>query len=161
MSATQSSTTVIRTAFALEALANIFGAACMLAYPTQILTWAMPSSLLPDSPSPLAKTLLTWLAGLTIGLTPQLLLSLPDTPRAKAGRWIVYTTLGAGEAALVALMAWSGITRTEDAIGMSKKTLWVCGGNLGGIVLWRIYAMVWHPEWFEGKGVEITEQKKR
>lgn len=159
MTSKRNPTGVIRTAFALEAAANIFGAACMLAFPHQILKSATPSTLLHQAPTAMSKTLLHWTAGLVLGLTPQLLLALPDTPRAMASRWMVYTTLLSGEVALVGLMAWQGVMKDESAVGMSNTALWLCGLNLGIISVWRVYAMVAHPEWFEGAGLEANVRK--
>ncbi|KAI4234833.1 MAG: hypothetical protein L6R40_006622 [Gallowayella cf. fulva] len=82
----------IQIALALEAGANIFGGTIMLLFPRRILalltaatssntpstsTQALLSTFTPPA-SPTAVVLLQWLGVLVYGLTPQLLLGIPD-----------------------------------------------------------------------------------
>lgn len=138
----------MHTAFVIEAGANLFGAIGMLAFPEPILRISSPATL--NGSSPLSKSLLQWLAALVIGLTPQLLLALPETRRAVGSRYTVYITLLAGEAALLAVMAWQGFTGgSEQNIGLTKNALLASGATLGITAIWRMYAMSAYSQWFE------------
>jgi hypothetical protein len=159
--------TVVRSAFAIEAAANLFGAFMMFTYPSEILHLCSPSStLIPalshpatSSPSPQARTLLTWLGAMVVGLTPQLILALPETPRAIASREMVYVTLLAGEAVLVAVMGWQGLVKGENETGVSGKALAICIANLAPLMAWRVYILGWKRSWFGESGVEVKIPK--
>ncbi|KAJ8608660.1 hypothetical protein MRB53_039544 [Persea americana] len=96
------STTFIRAAFLVEAAGNLFGAAAMLLYPDAIVKLVTPTGISTAT----SASFMQWMGALVVGLTPQLFLVFPDTPRAIASRPLVYWTLFAGEAALVPLMLW-------------------------------------------------------
>lgn len=167
---------VIRTAFAVEAIGNILGAIPMLLYPSTILTLVAPpasfafsidtakthpASVLATSPSPQAVTLLRWLGALTLGLTPQLLLGLSESPQAVASRRMVYVTLGAGEVALVCTMLWQAIAGNEAAVGITNRALIGSASSLGVICAWRVLVLVYKPGWFGDAKVLATAGKDR
>jgi len=153
------SNTLIRTAFLVEAIFNVIGATAMLLYPSWLLNLVTPTSILgTSSVDPTAVTLLQWLATLVIGLTPQLLLTLPNTPRTIACRPMVYITLLSGEACLVLVILWQALTKGEAESGMTMKALMICAGQLALLVPWRLYVLFVRPNWF-GSVVIADKQK--
>jgi len=153
------SNTLIRTAFLVEAIFNVIGATAMLLYPSWLLNLVTPTSILgTSSVDPTAVTLLQWLATLVIGLTPQLLLTLPNTPRTIASRPVVYITLLSGEACLVLVILWQALAKGEAESGMTMKALMICAGQLAILVPWRVYVLFVRPEWF-GNMVIADKQK--
>ncbi|KAL8811574.1 MAG: hypothetical protein Q9223_002093 [Gallowayella weberi] len=155
----------IQIALALEAGLNIFGGTIMLLFPHRILA-AITANASSNSPStstqallatstpfasPTAVALLQWLGVLVYALTPQLLLALPDGRGAVDKRWICYITLGAGEGALMLIMAWQAMMRRDgDGEGeFTRKALLGCMGGLLPMMVWRIYSLA-TPGWLEG-----------
>ena len=147
---------IIRTAFLLEAAGNLFGGTAMLLYPRQILTMLTVDSI----PATTTVTLLQWLGALTYGLTPQLLWGLPNTSRAIASRRQCYETLLAGEACLVGIMLWQTIIHDEHP-GLTQNSLMVSIGTLLPIALWRIYVLVYRPDWLGAVVISGQNLKKR
>jgi len=130
---------IIRNAFALEACANILGGAMMLVYPAKCLSYFLPTS---ARITPVATCLIQWLAALVLGLTPQLLIAIPES--GKNGRPMVYYTLGAGEAFAILVMAW----QTGTQSGLSPTSLWIACGVMGLALLWRLFVIIFKFEWF-------------
>jgi hypothetical protein len=165
----KSSTTVIRTAFALEAAGNIIGAIFMFINPSGMLYNALPSSLVDSSifhpatasPSPQAATLVTWIGAIIIGLTPQLLLTLPEKPQAIASRQLVYVTLLAGEVALIVVIVWQAVMFDERTTGMSKKAMGFCLLNFVSLAFWRIFVLICRPNWFGDMHFEAGKLNER
>lgn len=161
--------TIIRTAFALEAALNVVGGTCMILYPTTFLSFlaADPS----HNVTPAVTALFQWFGALTLGLTPQLLLALPNTEGALLSRPTVYWTLLAGEAGLVPLMAWQmrcagavtalGVvaqkTLNQDSNGLgvgaslsnglSRNGLLGSAAILAATSVWRLWVLLVKPEW--------------
>lgn len=140
----------IQLALALEATANIFGATCMLLFPHSILSYvtARPSSasLQNQNPDQAAIDLFRWVGAIVYGLTPQLLLALPDSKGASDRRWIAYVTLGAGEGALMAVMLWQALMMEgEEGGGITKKALLGCVAGLAPFGVWRGWVLGVRP----------------
>lgn len=145
----------IQLALALEAGANIFGATLMLLYPCPILaSLSSPPFCSASNPNPTAVSatsiqLLRWLAALVYGLTPQLLLALPNQKGARDKRWTVYVTLGAGEGALMVVMLWQAVMRKEGEGegegGLTRRALLGCLGGLMPFMVWRIWVLGVRP----------------
>jgi len=149
-------TRIIRTAFGLEAAANIFGAIPMFLFPTSILSMANAH---PTSPSPISASMLQWLAALILGLTPQLILGMRRTPQAILSRRMVYITLLAGEGALVAVMGVQGLFGGQIT-GLKKETLQLCAGTLILTAVWRVLVLWIKPEWLgEEEAYEGVEEQ--
>ncbi|KAL8676981.1 MAG: hypothetical protein Q9186_006556 [Xanthomendoza sp. 1 TL-2023] len=161
------SSSPIQIALALEAGINILGGSIMLLFPSRILaalttntssnnpstsTQALLATSTPSA-SPAAVVLLQWVAVLIYGLTPQLLLALPDGRGAVDKRWICYMTLGAGEGALILIIVWQILMRRDgDGEGaFTRKALLGCAGLLVPTMVWRIYSLA-TPGWLEGGG---------
>lgn len=149
-----SSLTTIQLVLALEASANLFGATCMLLFPGPILTYLTnppSSSLSSTTPDPASAHLVQWLAALVYGLTPPLLLAVPDQKDIRGKRWIAYVTLGAGEASLMAVMLWQAFMGKADGGGFTKKALLGCVGGLMPFMLWRVWVLFARPELLRDK----------
>ena len=146
-----SSLSTIQLALALEASANIFGATLMLLFPHPILT-SLTSSSTPSltasspNPSPASIQLLQYLAAIVYGLTPQLLLALPNQKGARDKRWTAYMTLGAGEGALIAVMLWQALRGEEVEGGLTRRALGGCVGALMPFMVWRGWVLGVRPE---------------
>lgn len=145
--------TWIRRAMAVEAAFNILGAIPMLLFPATIAGFMTSSG----TASPAAAQLLQWLGALTLGLTPQLLLALPNTKTAVEGRAMVYLTLGAGEAMLIPVMLWQAWVGDEG--GFTGRALVGAAGVLFGPFVGRVYVLGWRPELL-GRYVEGGEGRK-
>ena len=143
-----SSLNTIQLALALEATANLFGATCMLLFPGPIITYltSPPSPAFSTTPDPASSHLVQWLAALVYGLTPPLLLALPNHKDARAKRWIAYSTLGAGEASLIAVMLWQAFLGTDGGAGFTRRALLGCVGGLMPFMLWRVWVLFVRPE---------------
>lgn len=114
------------------------------------------------SPSPQACTLVTWIGALILGITPQLLLAIPNTPSAIAIRRIVYLNMLAGEVVLMVLIAWQAFMYEEAVLGMSRKALGFSFVNFGFLGAWRVWVFVCRPSWFGEAGfVDETELRKK
>jgi hypothetical protein len=148
----------LRIIFAVEAVANLVGAYSMITSPGSLLSSAIPTptTLLTELnplhthpvPSPQAQTLVTWIGALIIGITPQLLLAIPNTPSAIAIRRIVYLNMLAGEVALMVLIAWQAVMYDEMVLGMSRQALGFSFANYAFLMLWRVWVFVFKPQWF-------------
>ncbi|KAI9696336.1 MAG: hypothetical protein M1820_008178 [Bogoriella megaspora] len=147
-----SSGTIIRLAFLLEALFNILGAAVILLYPATCLSYFVPK---PHITTTTSVSLVQWLAALILGLTPQLVLALPNSRKAVDSRPMVYTTLAWGEACLMPVLIWHAFVES----GLSPRAMGICVGNLLPIFCWRLYVLWWKPEWF-GRVKEVEREKK-
>ena len=147
------SLSTIQLALALEAGANVFGATCMLLFPRPLLAslTASPISLSTTYPAPTSIHLLQWLAALIYGLTPQLLLALPEQTGAREKRWTAYVTLGAGEGALIALILWQALMGRQHEGGITEKALLGCAGALIPFMLWRGWVLGARPELLGGR----------
>lgn len=147
-----SSLSTIQLALVLEAAANLFGATCMLLFPRTILAsvTASPTSLTTPSPFPASVHLFQWLAALIYGLTPQLLLALPEQKGAREKRWTVYVTLGAGEGALIAVMLWQALLGKQGQGGLTQRALLVSVGGLLPFMAWRGWVLGIRPGLLEG-----------
>lgn len=133
--------TVIRRAFAIEAVLNLFVLPLIL-YPRATLSHMI------QNPAEITSTT-TLLArawgGLVVGaFTPALLLGLPNTRAGIESRTTVYYMLGLGEMLLVPLLAWHA---GEDG-GLSAKACMVAITNLLPPLAWRVYTLCCKPEWF-------------
>jgi len=146
-----SSLSTIQLALALESGANIFGATIMLLFPRPILTslTSAPSRTAshpnPPSVSPTTIQLLQWLAVLVYGLTPQLLLALPNQRGARDKRWTAYVTLGAGEGALIAVMLWQALRGEQAEGGLTRRALGGCVAGLMPFMVWRVWVLGARP----------------
>jgi hypothetical protein len=152
-----SSLSTIQFALALEASANILGATLMLLFPHPILT-SLTSSSTPSltasspNPSPASIQLLQYLAAIVYGLTPQLLLALPNQKGARDKRWTAYVTLGAGEGALIAVLLWQALRGEDVEGGLTRRALGGCVGGLMPFMGWRGWVLGVRPEVLGGEG---------
>lgn len=137
-------TKLIRTAFGLEASANILGAIPMFLFPKTILSLIQTNTHF-TAPSPISASMLQWVAALIVGLTPQLIYGMQETPQAILSRRTVYLTLLAGEGALVAAMGIQGYIG-EVETGLSNRALGVCAAVLLATSVWRVYVLGVRPE---------------
>jgi hypothetical protein len=167
-------TTVLRSFLAFEAAANLIGAYSFITNPSSLLSSGAPASAInpiishPASfaPSPQANTLVTWVGAMIFGLTTQLLLALPETPSTVAIRPTVYITMLAGKVALIAVMLWQAFVADTSSVGLTKKALGFCIANLSFWMVWRVWVLVFRPNWFgEVKFADVaisreTERKK-
>ena len=133
--------TNIRRFMALEASLNILGALPMLLMPSTCAR----SLTHPGSASPATAQLIQWLGALTLGLTPQLLLALPNTKTAIESRAMAYVTLGAGEAALVGVMLWQAWGGSAEG-GFTGRALVGAAGVLAPTLVARAWVLFWRPE---------------
>lgn len=133
--------TFIRYAMAIEGSLNILGGISMLAMPAKLLGYMTTSPLeVTDS----AVSLIQWLGALTLGLTPQLFLAIPNTRAAMESRRMVYYTLGAGELALIPLFIWQA-SKSDGETGITSKALIVAMSNLLPPLLLRGYVLFVKP----------------
>ena len=123
----------------------------MILFPQQILS-LMTHSTAPVTP--LSTELLQWLGGLALALTTPLLLSYPNTAAGVASRYTTYWTLGAGEAFLIALMGYQGLSGTS---AFTARAMVASSGVLGATLAWRLYALILKPE-IVG---QVVDEKKR
>lgn len=134
--------TVVRRAFALEALLNLFTLP-LLFYPKSILSHVVDD---PATITPITELLAQVFAVLVVGaLTPALLLGFPNTRQAIESRRAVYYVLGYGEFALILLLAWHALSGWEKR-GLSQ---WACWGAIVFLippVLWRVFVLFFKPD---------------
>ena len=147
--------TVIRYAFAIEAIANIIGGTCMLLYPASLLSLAVANPVLDVNRT--STALLQWLGCLVFGLTPQLVLGLANTRSAIESRPMVYLTLLAGEGFLIPMFFWQAVSAGSS--GITPRALMVCTSTLVGPVLWRLWVLLVRPEWL-GRWMKEGDAKK-
>ncbi|CAF9905096.1 MAG: hypothetical protein HETSPECPRED_004871 [Heterodermia speciosa] len=142
----------IQLALALEAGANVLSATCMLLLPHYVLNalTTTPSSieslLNPSSVSPTGIHLLQWLAAVTYGLTPPLLLALPAHRGARDKRWTAYITLGAIDAVLIPTMLWQALMAESDDGGLTRRALLGCACGLMPFWVWKVWVLGLRPE---------------
>ncbi|KAL8708954.1 MAG: hypothetical protein Q9220_006286 [cf. Caloplaca sp. 1 TL-2023] len=138
----------IQIALALEATANILGGTFMLLSPHRILAALTTTTSTP--PSSTTIVLFQWLAVLVFGLTPQLLLGIPNSKTAVEKRRMSYITLGACEVALILMMVWQIVDgKEEEEGGLTRKALCGCVAGLVPFLGWRAFALG-RVGWMEG-----------
>jgi len=141
--------TVFRNAAMIEAFMNVFGGLTMLAFPVQCLKFVCHSYTI----TPTATNFIQWIGGLTLALTPQLLLAIPNTRGSIESRRSAYTTLLAGEAAIIPLIMLHG-SNTQ----MTSNSLTASVVVLGLTSLWRLYMFFVRPDWF-GRYKDVSSKK--
>lgn len=134
--------TSLKRLFLLEGTLNLCGAVPMLFYPGTALSY-LSSSL---TPNPTAENLIQLLGALTVGITPQLFLALPDSKQAIESRRTVYITLGAGEVMMVPLLLWMAWKGENGGMGLSPKSCLMAALNLATPLAWRAYVLYIRPE---------------
>ena len=153
----------IQIALALEAGANVLSATSMLLFPGYILSalTTTPSSigslLNPPSAPPAAMYLFQWLAAITYGLTPPLLVALPGQRGAKDKRWTAYITLCAIDSVLIPVMLWQALMLESDDGGLTRQALLGCAGGLMPFLVWRVWVLALKPEMLgkSGEGAKL------
>ena len=152
---------VFRVAAVVEGVFNILGGGVMMLFPAWCLSWlAAPQS----SMTPTATSMTQWLGALTWGLTPQLLLAVPNTRTAIESRQMVYICLLAGEGCLIPVMLWQAavVNRRQEheggslrlglgdggsPSGMSTRALLAASAVLASISIWRLCLLCARPDW--------------
>ncbi|OQO00127.1 hypothetical protein B0A48_13914 [Cryoendolithus antarcticus] len=129
-----------------ESAINISTAIPIMLAPEFALSFLVRS---PSDITPAAVVLTQWFGAITLGLTVPLLLSVPHVPRAAAGRRMAYTTLGACEATLGAVMAMQ-IVNGES--GFSDRALAVGVMAMSAFLGMRAFFLFVKPGpgWMEG-----------
>jgi len=125
----------------MESLANITGGIGMLLFPNSVLYWMTKTS---TPITPLHLELVQWLGGVVLALTTPLLLAYPNTIAGIINRSTCYWTLGAGEAALVPIMAWQLMSGQSS---FSDNSLIGGIAVLGGTLAYRAFVLNMKPEW--------------
>jgi hypothetical protein len=134
---------LIRAAFAIESASNIIFATTTLLYPEYCLNAVVRSPLFI---TPTASYLLQTTATSLFALTVPLITCLPNTRRAIESRTTVYYTLAAAEVFSISLMVWKALARDET--GLQRGFLLRSAASLVPILAWRVYTLLWEPEWF-------------
>ena len=158
---------LIQTAFAVEALFNVFGGVSLCVFPTAVLSRFLASPL-PSLELNATSILLARSLGLLIlALTPQLLFAYPNNKDCVGKRRTVYLTLGAGEMGLVPLLLWEAFRASDEskaagvwAGGLSRNAALISAANLVPILAWRIYVFQFKPHWF-GDTEDVVGKSKR
>ena len=154
---------IYSTAALTESVFNILGGSIMILFPTYCLSWMSNTT----PPSTAAVSMTQWLGALTLGLTPELLLSRRTTRAAFESRPMVYVTLLAGEGFLVPLMLWQAVGNdgggngSSSASGFTTMGLITASGVLASTAVWRLLVLFGRPDWFGGYVEEMKEEKKR
>ena len=153
---------IIQIAFLLESALNVPGIIALTFYPVQTLSFLAVSPPFTPSLTPIGELFARFCGLLFAGLTPQLLLAVPNTPSRVEKRKLVYVTLGAGEVFLIPLFIWeayraSDVEKLARGGGFSRIAALVFAGNLMMLLLWRVWVWEFRPEWFDGSEEEKSE----
>jgi hypothetical protein len=136
---------LFRYALLAESAINIASGIPIILAPEFALSFLLEG---PAQITPATKALAQWFGAITLGLTVPLLLSVPHVPRAAAGRRMAYTTLGACEATLgaVMMMQWfAGDT------GIKMEALATGALAMGSFLGMRGFFLFVRPGWMEGQ----------
>lgn len=147
---------IIRKAFLLEALANLFTLPLLThTHWTLSLFTLHPSQITP--PTILFARLF---GGIVVfGLTSALLVGATNTRNGIESRRPTYLLLGMGEAGLIPiLLLEAGKGGGKDA-SLSVRSAWVASGVLAGTLVWRCWVVFGKPEWL-GRYMEEGEEGK-
>jgi hypothetical protein len=135
--------TFIRYAMAMEGGLNILGGLSMLLKP-EVLLGLMVSK--PSHVTDISSSMMQWLGAITLGLTPQLFLAIPNTRGAMESRRMAYYTLGAGELALIPVFLWQALgPNAGSGLGFTPKALLLVTSNLLPPLLLRAYVLFVNP----------------
>jgi hypothetical protein len=136
---------LFRYALLAESAINIVSAIPIILAPDFALSFLVAS---PAQITPATRALAQWFGAITLGLTAPLLLSVPHVPRAASGRRMAYTTLGACEAVLGAVMAMQLFAGDS---GMKPEALAGGAAAMGGFLGVRAFFLFVRPGWMEGQ----------
>jgi hypothetical protein len=145
----------IRTAFLLEALANLFTIP-LITHPRLILSYLL---LHPVDINPSSILFARLFGGIVVGgLTSALLAGATNTRNGIESRRPTYLMLGLGEACLIPMLAGEAVKGGGSGAAVSVKVAVAAMGMLVPPLLWRIWVLVFRPELLgrytevEGKG---------
>ncbi|KAL8795611.1 MAG: hypothetical protein Q9195_001849 [Heterodermia aff. obscurata] len=155
----------IQIAIALEAGANVLSATAMLLFPHYIFNLLTSTSsstesiLNPTSAPPAGIQLLQWLAAITYGLTPPLLVAFPAHRDARDRRWTAYITLGAVDTAQISTMLWQALMWESDDGGVTRRALLGSTCVLIPFLAWRVWVLGLRPEMLGKSGRDGKMEK--
>jgi hypothetical protein len=144
MSPPQASSSPIRGLFITEGLMKLAGGLIFIGSPRTILAMAMPP------PIPSSSLLLTRMLGtqtFTLGIS--MLLASSNAPAAVASRRVVYWTIFARDATLVAALGWQLWLGDSDApLALSREGLksWIL--EITPFLFGHLWILMQRPQWF-------------
>lgn len=127
----------------------------MILYPNATLRLFVPKPYIVTTTS---ASLLQWLGALVLGLTPPLVLALPEGRGQVQRRKWVYQVLGFGKAGLVPVLVWQAVGEGKGS-GLERWVLGVAALFLGSLIGWRVWVLGWREEWFGSENGE--EERER
>jgi len=146
-------TTIVRGAFAAEAILNIISATGLILNPQSMLR------LLAINPADAHTTTLStlqWFGAITLGLSVPLLAGLPERKGIVEFRRATYLTLGACEGFMVPVFLWQA--SKSSGVGLTSTSLTVGASTLAGLAAWRAFVLYVRPEML---GSENSGQKRQ
>jgi len=146
-------TTIIRGAFAAEAILNIVGATSLILSPNSMLNLL---AINPADAHPTTLSTLQWFGAITFGLSVPLFAGLPERKGIAEFRRATYLTLGACEAFMVPVFLWQA--SKSSGVGLTSTSLTVGASILGSLTVWRAFVLYVRPEML---GSEKVRQKRR
>ncbi|KAH7414221.1 hypothetical protein DE146DRAFT_750382 [Phaeosphaeria sp. MPI-PUGE-AT-0046c] len=151
--APSASGSIIRKAFLLEALANLF--TIPLITNTR---WVLSFLLLhPSDINPSSILFARLFGGIVVGgLTSALLAGATNTRNGIESRRPTYLMLGIGEACLLPILAIEAAKKGSADAALSANVAGVCMGMLAPPLLWRLYVLGIRPD-FLGRYTETSE----
>lgn len=135
----------IQLALLAEASMNIYGVVAMYMDPSSLLVLLLPATT-PHTDA--MKSQIGWVAALTLGITPAILLCVPDAPHQTVARRTLYTTFMGFEACMVLTAA---AQFHQGNSGFTDSALLGTMAVFTFFTLLRVFFLYIKPSWIDSR----------